>query len=158
VADDPVGVLLGEVLACAEAALSVPVGRAFVAPGREVAWDDCCDGQLWVRLVGTVPAGTSNQQGVCGVVLWSATLALGVVRCAATVNDQGVVPAPAALTTDALAVLTDRWELEMAVRCCVVGLRSAQRVVLLRWEPAGPQGGCVGGEWFFNVAVNVCPC
>ena len=36
-------------------ALSNAVSQAYVAPGAEVAWDECCAGHLYVRTVSVSP-------------------------------------------------------------------------------------------------------
>ena len=156
--------LLHTFLTCAENSLTEPVGRSFVAPGLEVAFDDCCDGQLWVRVVSIVPSPSpgasygsrSVQGGACGVLLWEVQLAVGTVRCAATVDDQGNAPPAQNLTLDAELMLQDRADLEEAIRCCMS--EQATRLQIIRWDPLGPQGGCVGGEWQFTTILELCAC
>lgn len=158
-ATDLTGPLLLRLLQCAEESLTVPVGRSHLAPGASVAWDDCCLGQLWVRLVSKVPTGSSRDPGQrCGVVLWRSTVAVGVMRCAHVVDDQGNPPSPDDLTQDALAVTRDMTDLEQAILCCMRDVPGALGLTVLAWNPLGPSGGCVGGEWTLTVTEHLCGC
>lgn len=158
-----IGPLVDDLLACAVAALSAdPVGRAQISPGATVAWDDCCEGQLWVRVVSIHPTGApypgQDTRQNCGVLLWAANLAVGVLRCAAVVNDQGQAPSPATLTAEAHRMLADEAALSEAVRCCFAPNHEYLKTTLGAWTPLGPDGGCVGGEWALTISVDVCQC
>jgi len=74
-------------------ALSNAVSQAYVAPGAEVAWDECCAGHLYVRTVSVSPVfGPRAADGeACSVRYWAATYALGTLRCVEVSN--GVGPA-----------------------------------------------------------------
>jgi hypothetical protein len=159
-ATDVVGPVLSELLVCAAAALPEHA-RAALYPGSEVAWDDCCDGQVWVRLVSLVPTGSPVQPtGLlpCGVVLWLATVGVGAVRCAHVVNDQGDAPSVAELTADTLGVTADAAALSQAIQCCMTAVPGVERLSPLRWDPLGPSGGCVGGEWLVSMQLPNCAC
>jgi len=158
-ATDLLGPLMAAVLAEALAALTEPVGRVSLYPGADVAWDDCCEGQLWVRVAETTPTGSGPQAGTrqpCGVHLWQVLLGIGVMRCAAVVKDDGTPPTPAELTADTLAMTQDRADIEEAIKCGVAPL--TEQMHFVRWDPLGPQGGCVGGEWLFFVKMGTCSC
>jgi hypothetical protein len=157
-ATDALGPALMLFLASAEAALDTPVGRAALYPGAEVAWDDCCDGQLWIRVINQLPnSGVRNASGQpCGVATWTVTLGLGVLRCAASIDDQGRAPAAADLTANTLAMLADQAALSEAIQCAITP--AVEKLVVLRWDPIGPSGGCVGGEWQFTVTLMNCAC
>lgn len=149
--------LLTKALDCAVAALDPPPERVAVYPGNEVAWDDCCDGQVWSRLVSLAPTGsTTTQQARCGVVLWLVTLAVGSLRCAAVVDEQGHAPLPTALSADSEQMALDCSALMVALECCLAPQVASLR--MLGWAPLGPQGGCVGGEWTFTVLMDNCQC
>lgn len=161
--NDGFGDLLSDMLDCArnqlgERGLANLPGRSFVTAG-DVAWDDCCDGQLWVRLIHQIPAGTTTQSRPvrtnCGVSLWKTTIGVGIVRCAATVDDQGQAPAAGELTADAMGVCQDMLDLDVAIRCCMADLAP---LTMVRWDALGPQGGCVGGEWTVTVVRDLCGC
>lgn len=158
-------------LDCAETALDGcgrSVGRAFLAVG-DVAHDNCCEdeGQLWVRLIeaypsasGTTPfpAQATNAQP-CGIKILAARVAVGIVRCAHTLDDQGNAPTAEELTFDALGATADASILLSAIQCCDVLTRSpVQALRIGRWTASGPQGGCVGGEWELVLGLDNCGC
>jgi hypothetical protein len=154
---DVLGPLLTQLLGCVAAALDPTVGRALVAPGGLVAWDDCCAGMVWTRLMAinaepttAAKLGASNFDP-CGV-RWTASIGVGALRCSAAVDEQGGIASAAALTTEAVQVTADAAALCQAVYCC--NLLPLARQQVLRWDPLGPDGGCVGGEWTVNLQVN----
>ncbi len=150
--------LLDQVLAAVLAELDPVPGRVLIAPGAEVAWDSCCDGQLWVRVVGVEDASSllnarPGADGSCSPVAWLVTLGVGVLRCSPSVDDRGRVPAAGALTENARELVADMEALVRALTCRIeTPLRS------LAWAPLGPEGGCAGGEWTFSVVVPACGC
>lgn len=146
---DLVGPLLVSMLECAATALSPAPGRSLVASGSMVAWDDCCEGQVWTRLVSLMP-GVSDSAQSCGPLTWTATIGIGVLRCAAVVDDRGNPPAAEVLTDEALRGTADAFALSEAIQCCM----TATRLKMLNWAPLGPEGGCVGGEWQVSVMVD----
>ena len=95
--------LLGALLDCAEDALDPTPGRVLVAPGGEVAWDACCDGQLWVRVVEVTDATDLlgirvGADGSCQTAAWRVDIGVGVLRCTPTVDDRGRAPSADDLT------------------------------------------------------------
>lgn len=157
-ATDNLAPAMQQMLACAQDGLTFPVGRAHLAPGDQVAFDECCEGggQLWVRLVDLRPSGTNTRQQrgfPCGVVSWRASLAVGVIRCAHTVDESGNAPTVDQLNGDTLAMTQDCVDLMQAIQCCFSGT-----IADLQWDPLGPEGGCVGGEWSFTRLFDNCPC
>lgn len=161
---DLVGPILSSALVCARDGLSAPPARGFIATGQ-IAWDDCCAGQVWARLIDMTPleGATGGLTGrvtaggqPCGPLMWRATIGVGVLRCAAVVNESGDAPAAAVLSTEALRTLMDMAELSEALQCCFAP--QVDRLAMQRWDPLGPDGGCVGGEWTFTVLVDACRC
>lgn len=124
-------------------------GRVHLMPGADVVWDDCCDGQVWTRVISVTP---NRGKGPCSVVSWTAEVAVGAVRCAATVDNRGNPPSPKAMTADTVAMLDDMHALEHVVQC------SPHVSRIGGWRPIGPQGGCLGGEWTVNVRYGSCEC
>jgi hypothetical protein len=155
---DPIGLAaeLQRWLDCATEALDPPVGRSFIAPGLEVAWDDCCDGQVWVRLLQLIPLDQFNTRKAsghnCAVDVWEITAAVGVVRCVHSLNDDGQAPPPDAITLDGVQMAEDMQALMGAIQCCI------QPGSFVRWNPTGPSGGCAGGEWQFVIRIEGCGC
>lgn len=152
-----IGMIMSTLTGSADSALSPRPGRVIqVAPGEAVAWDDCCDGQLWARLVNLTPnEGSSPQrrQGAdaCAVPFFIATLELGIIRCAAVVNDQGVAPSAMQITADGMQGLADMAQLLAVLRCSPYEIRQ-----LGNWTPRGPEGGCHGGFWTFTIRLDNC--
>lgn len=132
-------------------ALSNAVSNAYVAPGAEVAWDECCAGHLYVRTVTVAPVfGPAAADGNhCSIRYWLATFALGTLRCVEVVDDRGRGPRPYDLTADAAVLHQDMADLGMF-------LTSQTNASDMEWSAQGPEGGCVSGEWTFAVKVN-CP-
>jgi hypothetical protein len=149
------GPMLDQLLTCAEAAID-PVGRAFIATGQ-VSWDDCCGGQLWVRLVSLESLAPNfaklgaTSLHPCGLE-WTATVGIGVLRCSSIVNDSGQLAPADTFTAEALQVLADEAAICQAIYCCEV--LPLNRYDITRWDPLGPEGGCVGGEWTMTMQVN----
>lgn len=151
--------LLGEVLGCVEAELDPAPGRVLIAPGGEVAWDACCDGQLWVRVVSAADVSAElgarpGADGSCAVVGWGVTVGVGVLRCTPSVDARGHSPAAGDVTGSAVQVLADMAAVARGLLCCAPVTRPRS----LAWVPLGPEGGCAGGEWTFDVWLPVCGC
>ena len=139
------------ILKGAAESLSNAVSQAYVAPGAEVAWDECCAGHLYVRTVSISPmlGPTAIDGDPCSIRYWAATLALGTLRCVEVVDDRGRGPRPFDLTADAAILHQDMAELGQF-------LTSSTNASDLEWSAQGPDGGCVSGEWTFTVKVR-CP-
>ncbi len=161
-----IGGLLEQVLEIARCALNPTPGRAALYSGAAVAYDQCdCDGQVWVRLILLEPVFGDNRQPTtqsnpCGVLMWRATIGVGVLRCAATLSDNGDPPPPSVLTAETLQMTADMSALSEAVSCTVPRtVQGLMRVPQVQsWTPLGPEGGCVGGEWTITALVNTCQC
>lgn len=155
------GPALGLMLDAANLAVAAdpPLGRVHLATGTP-AWDDCCSGQLWLRVVSQVPAALGGRATApnCGVPAWTVTFGLGLLRCAQTVRDDGSAPPPAALTAEALQVATDAATLCRVIECDWTKISGLERITPTVWTPLGPDGGCVGGEWQATVLVTNCGC
>lgn len=171
---DIIGQIMVDVLTCASDALTDegrPVAREILTPGELPAWDECCDGFLYVRLITMYPtAGQSapfpqqdTRPGNCKPIMMASQLGIGVLRCAAVVDDNGKAPTAATLTTEARGMTKDASIILSAIKCCIAPMVDAdgslvQQVVLGSWLPLGPEGGCTGGEWTLTVAHGTCGC
>lgn len=147
--------VLRDLLALTTAALDPAPSRAFVAAG-DVAWDDCCDGQTWVRLTTITPQPPTGQN--CQINWWDLAVEVGILRCAHTIDDAGRAPAPYDLTTEAGEQGRDLWALNEAIVCYATEIPSVVRVDMGAWTPSGPEGGCVGGAWAATLRVHPCGC
>lgn len=134
--------------------LTAPVGRVVVAPGTAEAWDDCCDGQVHVRLSSITPrySGRPGVDKACTFLDWELTIALGVTRCAHTVDDNGVAPSPDLISQDAFDASQDMFELSKFIAC--FQLPYAHFVAFGNWQPLGVLGGCHGGQWTFTLRLS----
>lgn len=153
--EDALALLTDEVSGCA---ISPGVCRVTLDPGNNTAWDTCgdntCssgDGQLWANIT-TLTA--SPQQGPCQTITWAATI--GVVRCAATVRDDGTPPSSDAVQADAWQQALDADTIWSALTCCDTRPESLRDVAVVAWVALGPTGGCVGGQWTVRGQLDVC--
>src|SRR3546814_12414700 len=99
---------------------SVPVGKAFLNPGATVPDDDCCAGQLAVRVIERFPSRTfpaiDATASNCNPLFWAVQLGVSVLRCAHVVDDDGTFPTGPEMTADALAMNPDAPLLATAIR------------------------------------------
>jgi hypothetical protein len=170
-----IGQIMAEVLTCADDTLADggrACGRVLLVPGELPAWDECCDGFLYVRLITMYPtAGGPNspfpnqdvRPGNCKPLMMASQLGIGVLRCASTVDDGGRAPTAATLTAEARGMTMDASLVLTAIKCCVADMVTSadswvEQALLGSWLPAGPEGGCVGGEWTLTVAHGSCGC
>ena len=162
---DPEGVqaavLLSHVLEALDGA-GASVCRSFVVPGLSVPWDECCpcsnyrEGQAWVRIsqvqaTDAFPGGAGPHR--CAPKQYAVDLAVGVLRCAHTIDDAGNAPSASTITDDAGKVSRDRAILRDAIIGPYFGDLEPGDAVLRTWSPLGPSGGCVGGEWTLATRV-----
>ena len=128
----------------------------FVAPGGQVAFDNCCGcdtetecgGQLYVRVVKAHPVNPIPTKILAEVPCpypIGVQLAVGVVRCAHEA-DAETGPTAEELNADSEQMVCDMAALLRALECCDT---DDERTVVDQWVPLGPGGGCVGGEWTF---------
>lgn len=154
---------LVELLQCAEEQIDVPVCRTFINPGPDAPHDVCSkqrdgsDGQMWVGHLFSnegwpVPTGLPT---TCAAP-FADQIEIGIVRCAAKVNDQGEAPPADEVTADAYQQQADRIALRNAIQCCwsVDNLN----IVIIDWTAIPPTGGCVGGVWTLSVRDGGCNC
>lgn len=127
-------------------ALDHKPGRSILQPGMSVAWDDCCDGQLWVRINSASPV-YQNGSG-CSVAM-DVTYSVGLVRCVAVLDDRGRAPRPERITEDGLAAIDDMCTLYSTLD----NLKLGHRLNIGNWTPLGPNGGCAGGEWAVTIRL-----
>lgn len=133
-------------------------GRVVMAPGSLASWDDCCDGQLWLRVSNLVPSGNPFPQSLgaaspCLPPMTAITAHLGIVRCIATIDDRGRAPSALEVTNDGITALDDALVLyEWLTRLDPLEVGFA-KVIVDSWQPLGPNGGCAGGEWSVTLGV-----
>jgi hypothetical protein len=119
-------------------------GAAVLWPGNEVSWDIPDGGLLYCRVISQLPQGDASCPSFT-----RANLGLGVIRCVATMNNDGGPPPWAERTEDALQC----WADSRALLEAIGNLPREFRVQGSQWTALGPEGGVAGGEW--NVPVNL---
>ena len=129
-----------------------PPARIVQSPGALPAWDDCCEGMGYVS-VQSVEASGPN--GNCGPALWQITLAVGVLRCAAVLDDSGAAPSPREISADAAAAVVDLHNVAAMLHCLEY---QGARAVVQSWTPQGVDGGCHGGQWTAVMRIPACGC
>lgn len=159
---DLISPALQAVLSVAAAGLSVRPGLIHLAPGVQVAHDECCDGQLYARLIEAYPSGrpfpTPDMPQPCrSVGILALRIGIGLIRCAHTIDDTGQPPTAEQMGADALMTFTDASEILTAIKCGLPGW-PLQTVSVVGWTPFGPEGGCVGGEWELIGGIDWCGC
>jgi len=148
-----------------------PPGRIELTPGLQPAWDDCCAGQLYARVIEVFPTagrdtpfpGRDTRQAgpadaTCRVHAYALHIGLGILRCAATVSDDGEAPSAAQVTNDAVLMYKDSRSLLAVLMCDLPSVKGVQQMKLGQWTPLGVQGGCMGGEWDAFLMISACGC
>lgn len=122
-----------------------------IAPGASIAWDENCSGQLWGR-VATIEPGKPVQGAAraCGITHFYATVELGILRCVATLDEDGSAPSAETIENEGIAAAGDLAALLQAVLC------QPKTYQVIRYIPEGPNGGYAGGAWSFLVRLENC--
>lgn len=139
-------------------------GRVVLVPGTAEVWDDCCEGQLYARVIDVFPTAPfpqfdTVQKGAnlaCSIKMMNLHIGLGLIRCAATVDDEGRAPTAAAVSANGEDMLADMALLLDVITCKVPSVKKILGVKLDRWTPKGVTGGCHGGEWGVHLAIDPC--
>ena len=143
-----------KILTCADEGLTSKVKRKFLVPGENVTWDECCEGQLWVRAISKTPRMAKTKGAspdpLCMLLGVDLQLGVGVIRCQSGLNSRDGIPAPSQYTADAELMAADSEDIYRALVCC-----SDLTLTLDRWTSLGPEGGCFGGEWIVKVFVKI---
>jgi hypothetical protein len=148
---DRLGPLLEGLLAAVNSQLAecgVPVCRTFLSTAQQPPWDVCCAcgdgvGQLWVSVDRVEPVLNAQNPAKCGNI-WEASVWIGILRCALTMDDNGDIPDADALSTEALEILADRLAIVQALRC--VWEVEPDDWTMGVYQTLGPMGGCLGGR------------
>lgn len=132
--------------------------RASLVPGLDVAWDSYgtrCgdqDGQLWANLTGVTASTT--ERGECKRIIWTANI--GVIRCAAGLDDNGAAPSVDQLDADAWRQALDADKIREALTCCDTRPDTLRDVEVVTWLALGPSGYAAGGQWSVRGILDVC--
>jgi hypothetical protein len=146
------------------AALGGKPATTAVVPGRDVAIDDCCNGQAWVRIVRVFPADpgefpqgrtTALTDGCDPGVFWAVELGVGTARCAPSQDDFGNPPTGEDLERAAMVLADDAGRVRRAV-LQLPEFAVVEEVFVGEQTSVGPAGGCVGQELLVTVMTQVC--
>jgi hypothetical protein len=147
------------ILAAAHTGLTNDVNRALITTGQ-IAWDDCCEGQLAVSYTRTSPTETFPTEAVtispygdgmeCSPPYEIGEISVQIVRCAPQALDGQNAPDPDALTNAALQTLIDANQVRrsVATALCLLKADVTQRFDYFIRDQLmlGPEGGCSGSE------------
>ncbi|MGW2213194.1 hypothetical protein [Streptomyces sp. NPDC001781] len=149
-----------DILTHVDAHTTARYGRVSVVPGL-IAWDGCDCGALYLMVNQTYASDNWPMQKIeadpsesCGAVYEGAELVLQVMQCAPS-----ALPAPtvAAQENAAMLVRRDAYETRRAVNaflCRARDERDVEDFIVDASLVQGPQGGCVGTELRFRVALT----
>lgn len=159
-------------LACLRTALDArpappPADKIMLRAGQEVTpllgkhTDECCTGLAWVRVAGVRANDRYADRtgiGTCFTHTRTATLEMGVVRCAPSATVNGV-PTADQWTATALQVDSDYEAMEAALCCAYGDLNDLgdDVPVIDQYEPLGVDGNCIGGTMTVEVDLS-CGC
>lgn len=128
-----------------------------IFPGQQVAWDFCGEchtgacGMGYLQLARVFPSTQFPSQDVlarCRSPL-AYQINVGSLRCLPVADQDGSLPDEGAILDAALAVNLDMAAAHYAIECCID--KTSEHMVG-QYEPLGPMGGCVGGQWMLTVA------
>lgn len=127
--------------------LSTKPKLRMLTPGLLPAWDDCCSGQLTVRMVNILP---TYSKGTCPSII-RVTFGISLIRCVHTMNDDGSAPLPKYVNSDGEMTMDDAHEVYCALSAWKPN--GVYQWKLLQWTPEGAEGGCAGGEWQVEAVI-----
>lgn len=137
----------------------VPVSKIAIVNGN-LAWDECCEGYLFMRIVRTDVVDPFPQAAqtpsICAATLGT-LVELGILRCAPMMDDNGNLPSDAVQSAFALEIIIDKSILFHVIRDYNPAW-SNYPLAISGWTPMGPEGGCGGGAWQFWINAVLCPC
>lgn len=136
------------------AELTTKPSRHSVVPGQ-IAWDECDCGLLAVSVGQIYPTeqfpdpAQVRVGNACDAPWEAAEIVMQIVRCAPNPDDPLLAPTTAELDASAREVLTDAYEMMLAVSVTLCQMNKDRDIsdYLMRANvPQGPSGGCVGNE------------
>lgn len=129
------------------------VADRAIWPGQQVAWDNCCAGQLWVRVLSITPYPPQNQP--CRIQWLDVTVGVGVIRCVNGLQDNRV-PTPEETTFDGEGMTDDAFTLLGALTCTELPNVLPKSLSVIAGTPQGVEGACGGWEWTARFKLNLC--
>lgn len=149
---------------CAELenSLGGPVCECAIVAGTNAVFDNCCAGTAWLLVQEVYPSDAFPSQNGdrvrCDTHSQAATIELGVVRCAPSVDDRGNPPTLHQKEQSARVIHSDRVRMMKAVRCCFTPEQGCDDIVFGGWVPVSEQGGCIGGSMTVTISLGTYGC
>ncbi len=149
------------------ASTSNPPGICALRAGNQAiqdigpTFDECCEGQAYVRITGFTPTGlqqapfpAGNEDQIvpaCGIPAWSLHFEVGIFRC---MDTEGHLSS-AEWANIAAQQMLDAKSIRLAI-CCFIAERELKTTAVGAWTPQGPEGGCIGGTMPLSIEVLNC--
>jgi hypothetical protein len=150
------------ILTAASNGLTVKANRYLVTTGQ-IAWDDCCAGQLAVSLTRVAPTESFPTEQVtmvglgCDAAYELAEITVQIVRCAPQALNAQVAPSPDVLTAHAQQTMIDANQIRRSVAAALCTLKSDMTSGLDYFVRSqlmlGPEGGCDGSELYLYASL-----
>lgn len=166
--DDKWFTVCNVILGAAKAGLTKQVNRYLITTGQ-IAWDDCCDGQLAVSFTRTSPTESFPTEAVnlseysdsteCTPPYEIGEITVQITRCAPQPLNGQNAPSPDVLTAHAMQNLIDANQIRVSVARALCSLKAD---VTNRFDYfvraqlfLGPTGGCDGSELYLYTGLAV---
>lgn len=149
------------------ATTSNPPGICALRAGNQAiqdmgpTFDECCEGQAYVRITGFTPTGLQQDPfpagmedqivPACGIPAWSLHFEVGIFRC---MDAEGGLSSSQWANIAAQQML-DAKSIRLAI-CCFIAERELKTTAVGSWVPQGPEGGCIGGTMPLSIEVLNC--
>jgi hypothetical protein len=139
-------------------------GFASIFPG-EISWDECCVGMLGItaseHYITSEFPHTSNIQNpvdltTCRAAWYIVNVTIDLLRCAPQPQGNNPEVTPQQLTLSAREVNADAWVLIDTLSCYLQSQKDSYEIIdysIERLSVVGPDGGCIGSEVLFAVAL-----
>jgi hypothetical protein len=158
--DDRWWQVASRVVTAVYAGLAVAPERYGVVPGA-VAWDDCDCGLLAVSWTlsypsDVFPAEQAGVNGNCDSAWEVSEFLIQIIRCAPGPGPNANAPTVKALSDAARLQDTDGNQVVRSLSALLCTMKDAYDIddfLVTRRTPLGPEGGCVGSEQRFLVAL-----
>jgi hypothetical protein len=165
--DDKWFTVCNVILGAAKDGLTMPVNRYLITTGQ-IAWDDCCDGQLAVSFTRTSPTeafpteqvtlSAYSESGSCTPPYEIGEITVQITRCTPQALNGQSAPSPDKLTAHAKQNLIDANQIRRSVAAALCTLHedyTTQLDYFIRSQlMLGPEGGCDGSELYLYAGLT----
>lgn len=132
--------------------------RVYVATGN-IAWDDCCDGQLSVnvtRIYGSsrFPADSAAEMLQCALPMTAIEMSISMLRCVTAMDEDGNPPTPEVVTAQSRRTLGEARAIWRSVLCFLFENKDTFSAVVRGQNFLGPEGGFAGSELLITIGLN----